>query len=246
MAFSGDSQHFVFAGETRNRWSMLGDLFPAPSPPTAALDEVLLGTLAFVVPPAVAATKPSDAVSLQEESIAIARKNDRWRLLENGAPVGEPFDLVVEKTFTVSPDRRHFAFAASRDHRMLIVMDGAVLATCDEVAASTFAFSPDSRHLAYAAQNAGSWSACVDSNPGAPFAAIGATPIGFSPDSTRIAYDASTGPKAWHLVVGLHADEVSKPFEAFLKGSHLNWRADGTLVTIAIEKKVAMRVEAKP
>ena len=171
---------------------------------------------------------------------------EHWNLLRDGTPIGDSFDAIVRGTFLTSPDHQHYAFAALRDHQTLIIRDGNELATCEEAAVGTFAFSPDSRHLAYGARTGGSWSACIDGKPGAPLAAFAATPIAFSPDSMTIAYDAATTPKSWRLIVGQNAAQVSKPFEAFLKGTRINWRADGTIVTLAIEKKVAMRIEARP
>lgn len=234
MLFSADGTHFAFeAAEKRNTWALLVD------------GTVIGGTWEQVLPEALAfvgATENGAGAGL----VALVRGRDGWKLLMNGQPTADAFDSIIEETFVISPDRLHFAFAAMRRGRAEIIRDGKIVATHDGAVGNTFAFSPDSRHLAYGAKNGGTCCACVDGDDGAPFAALGATPIAFSPDSRRIAYDASAGDHRWHLVVGRDAAEVSREFYGFLKGARVVWRADGSVVTIAIDKKVAVRVEAKP
>jgi len=170
-----------------------------------------------------------------------------WRLPLDGGEARKITDLHADvNAFVLSPDGHHYAFAGTRDGQTFVIKDGATLASHHEGGASTFAFSPDSQHLAYAAGNGLNWFVCVDGAPGAAFSALGATPIAFSPDSSRVAFAALTAQKTWRLIIGKDAGVQSKAYDAFLKGSHVAWRPDGTVVTIAIQKKVALRIEAKP
>jgi hypothetical protein len=243
-AFSPDARHMTFAAATRGKWTVVTHLdSPATAPATAAataatpavLDQVLAESIVYYLPPA----SPSALLYL-------AQQNQKWHLYINHRPTDDAFDAIVQSTFVVSPDKRHFAFAAVRDKQTVIIRDGTTVATHDEVAGSTFAFSPDSQHLAYGARNGPSWYACVDGSAGAGFTAIAGSAMAFSPDSRRIAFAAATGAKNWHLVIDKDATLRSKSYDGFLKGSHVTWRPDGTVVTIAIQKTVAMRVEARP
>jgi hypothetical protein len=250
-AVSTDGRHVAVAYQARNKWWVLSDREAAGSMPATArgaggLDGLLLESVRFYEP-----TGAGDGAAL----IYLGQQNKKWRLYADDRAGQDTFDAIVLGTFVVSPDRHHYVFAGTRGtgamgrgggSQAVVIKDGAVLATHDECGASTFAFSPDSQHVAYAARNGPSWFACVDGKPGAPFNMMTGAPVAFSPDSTRVAYAAMTAAKSWHLVVGQEGGLQSKGYEGFLKGSHVAWRADGTVVTIAIEKKVAMRVEARP
>jgi len=251
-AFSPDGRQFAFAASTRGKWAVVSDPSSPPTattsraaPPSttaatapASLDQILAESVVYCIPNS--PTAPSPAL------IYLAQQNKKWRLYTDHRPSEEAFDAIVQSTFVVSPDRHHFAFAAVRDKQTVVIRDGTVVATHDETAGLTFAFSADSQHLAYGARNGPSWFACIDGTPGYPFTAIAGSAIAFSADSRRIAFAAATGTKDWHLVIGKDADLRSKAYDGFLKGSHVTWRADGTVVTIAIQKSVAARVEAKP
>jgi hypothetical protein len=248
-----DGGQFAFVASTRGKWAVV----TGPDAPGAAATSAAPATAGIALAPAplpfdqvlaesVAYGLPRDGSNMPAALLYLAQQNKKWRLYTDHRPGEDSFDAIVLSTFVVSPDQRHFAFAAIRGKQQVIVRDGTVLATHDEVAGSTFAFSPDSQHLAYAARNGANWFACVDGTPGYPFTAIAGSAIAFSPDSRRIAYTAATGTKDWHLVIGKDGEWRSKPYEAFLKGSHVTWRPDGTVVTLAILKKVATRVEAKP
>ena len=158
-------------------------------------------------------------------------------------PGGRHLRRYYSGSFVLSPDKHHFAFAGTRDGQTFIIKDGTTLASHNESGSSTFAFSPDSQHLAYAARNGPNWFACVDGARHHTFNVLGAPHRflpGLFPCGLRRVHDAKT----WCLIIGKDADLQSKPYDAFLKGSHVTWRSDGTVVTIAIQKKVAM-IEAK-
>jgi hypothetical protein len=85
----------------------------------------------------------------------------------------------------------------------------------------------------------------VDGAAGASFTAVGAAPPAFSPDSARIAFTAQSGPSAWRIIVGSGNQAQSKVYEGFMKGTHVSWRGDGTIVTIGMAKNTALRLELK-
>ncbi|HVT82297.1 MAG TPA: hypothetical protein VHM90_16765 [Phycisphaerae bacterium] len=236
-AFSPDGRQSAYAGVTRNKWEVVSELpLGAAGLRQAEFDQIFAESFAYYVP------EGQTNFSL----LYLAQQGKVWHLYQNGSPAAEAFDALSQGNFVVSPDKHHFAFAAVQNGHAVVIRDGVPLASHDEVASSTLAFSPDSRHLAYAAHIGGNWFACVDGTAGAPFSALAPTPPAFSPDSSRIAFAGLDAAKAWRVIVGKDAEFRSKPFDAFLKGSHIHWRADGTIVTLAIEKKVAMRVEATP
>jgi hypothetical protein len=243
--FSPDGRRMAFAASTRNKWAMLTDPAPAtstspatPPPPAFPFDQILSESISYC--------RPSDAPNAPFTLLYLAQQNKKWRLFANDQPQADAFDAIIQNSFVVSPDRHHYAFAGTRDGQTLVIRDGRTLAAHNECAASSFAFSPDSQHLVYAARNSVNWFACIDGTPGKPFNMMTNTPIAFAPDSSRIAFMAMTAPKSWRVIVGKDGEFESKPYDAFLKGARVHWRADGTLVTIAIQKKVALRVEAKP
>jgi hypothetical protein len=243
--FSPDGRQMAFATSARNKWTMIATPEPTPAA-TASSKPALLVPFDQILPESIAYCRPDDAADPNFRLLYLAQQNKKWRLYIDDRAQPDSFDAIVLGSFVVSPDRRHYAFAGTRDGQTIVFRDGRTLATHNECAASSFAFSPDSQHLAYAARNSMNWSPCVDGSPGHPFEMMTNNPIAFSPDSSRIAYMAQTAPNTWRVVVGIEGELQSKPFEAFLKGARIHWRADGSLVTIAIQKKVAVRVEAKP
>jgi hypothetical protein len=241
--FSPDGRQMAFGTSTRNTWTMTSDPPAAAAPDTSPavpvpLDQILAESVAFF--------RPGGAADSRYTLLYLAQQYKKWWLFVDGRPQPDSFDAIVLESFVVSPDRKHFAFAGTRDGHTSVIRDGREIATHGECAASSFAFSPDSQHLAYAAKNGVNWFPCVDGSPGRSFDMMTNNPIAFSPDSSRIAYMAMTAPKTWRVIVGQDGSLESKPFDAFLKGAHVDWRPDGSIVTIAIEKKVAVRVEAKP
>ena len=253
--FSPDARQLAFGVSTRNKWTFVTDPAPtpaatthtatAPAPTTATapapsgpFDQILMESVSYYQPAGV----PNQPFTL----LYVAQQNKKWRLYVNDRPTDDAFDAIISGSFVLSPDLHHYAFAGIRDGQTFVIKDGATLARHNECGASTFAFSPDSQHLAYAAGSGAAWFVCVDGTPGAPFTGLGASPIAFSPDSSRVAFVALTAQKTWRLIIGKDAGLQSKPYDAFLKGSHVTWRPDGTVVTIAIQKKVATRIEARP
>jgi hypothetical protein len=235
--FSPDGRQWAFGASTRGKWEIVssGDATASGAP----FDQILADSLAYVD---VAAEGAPPRFSL----ICIAQQNKKWRLVTDGKPGEEAFDAITQGSFMVSADRRHHAFAGIQNGQAVVVKDGAALARHDEVGGGTFAFSPDSQHLAYAARNGANWHACVDGAAGASFVALAGSAPAFSPDSKRVAFAAMAPDRTWRLYVGSDGELRSKPYDGFLKGSHVTWRADGTVVTLGIVKKVATRIEAQP
>jgi hypothetical protein len=241
--FSPDGRQMAFGVGTRNKWAMMTEpalataTASAPSP-VLPFDQVLAESVAYY--------RPEGAADRPYTLVYLAQQNKKWHLYADDRAQGDAYDAIIQGSFVVSPDRRHYAFAGNRDGQTVVIRDGTALATHSECAAFSFAFSPDSRHLAYAGRNSLNWFACVDGKPGASFSMMTNSPIAFSPDSSRVAYLAMTAQKMWRVIVGQDGQWESKPYDSFLKGASVKWHADGTVVTIAIQKKVAMRVEAKP
>jgi hypothetical protein len=246
--FAPDGRQMAFGGSTRNKWSMVTDpALPtvATAPAAAGGGAAALATFDQILPESVAFYRPPGAAESRYTLLYLAQQNKKWRLYVDHRPQADTFDSIILGSFVVAPDRQHYAFAGVRDGKTTVIRDGGTLGTHNECAASSFAFSPDSQHLAYAARSVG-WSVCVDGTPGKSFNMMTNSPVAFSPDSTRVAYLALTAQKTWHVIAGKDGELESKPYDAFLKGARLHWRADGTIVTIAIQKKVALRVEATP
>ncbi len=242
--FSPDGKALAFGVTSKGKWAVAQNSSGSATVPTTAaasppmaFDQLLAESLTYYVP----ATPES-----QPALLYLAQQNKKWRLYVNDKPTDDLFDAISLGSFILSPDKHHFAFAGIENGQTVVIRDGAVLARHEEVGGATLAFSPDSQHLAYAARNGGSWCACVDGIGGTAFTVLAGIPPAFSPDSSRIAFAALDGQKTWRLVVGKDGDLRSKAYDAFLKGTHITWRPDGTVVTVAIQKKVAMRVEAKP
>jgi hypothetical protein len=238
-AVSADGQRAALPFLSRNKWAVATASAASPSASAAnSFDAVWGDSVGFYEPPG-AAQRTSTLLYL-------GAQNKQWRLYVDDRPAADSFDTLVQGSFTLSPDKHHFVFAGKRGGKTTVIKDGTPLANHDECGAATFAFSPDSQHVAYAARNGPNWSVCVDGKPGAPFNMLTGSPIAFSPDSSRVAFVAMTADKTWHLVVGQNGALQSKPYDAFLKGSRVDWRHDGTVVTIAIQKKVATRIVGRP
>jgi hypothetical protein len=234
--FAADGTRLAFATSSRNKWTVMSNTGETP-----------------------AAAQNFDA--LRAESVTwidteggpklvyLAQRNRKWQAYLDHAPVGtaaDALDSITEGSFQRSPDRRHYAYAGIRGGRPAVIKDGTTIGTHDELGAGMFVFSPDSQHVAYAARKGTQWFACVDGQAGAAgFAGIAAQPLAFSPDSGRVAFTAVGGDKLWRLVVGKDGEYQSKGYESFVKGSQPSWRDEGTLTTIAIQKRVALRLEAK-
>ncbi|HEY4330401.1 MAG TPA: hypothetical protein VGN88_11750 [Phycisphaerae bacterium] len=244
-AISPDGKHVAFGVLARNTWTVVTD---GAAPATASaitqpagadrFDQIIAESLCFYQP---GLEKDAPATLLY-----LAQKSKKWQLYVNGHAVGESLDAILNGSFLLSPDRHHYTYAGIQGGRTVVVKDGVVVGRHDEGAAMTFAFSPDSQHVGYCAKDGANWYACVDGVGGMPFLAVTAAQVAFSPDSKRLAFAAMTPDRAWRVIIGKDRDMESKPYDGFLKDSHVTWRNDGTVVTIAILKKVATRVEGKP
>jgi hypothetical protein len=245
-AVSADGQCVAVAFLARNKWAVATARASATTTPATSSSTGASNSFAALWADSVCFYEPAGAAQNTSTLLYLGAQNNQWRLYIDDRPANDSFDALVQGSFVVSPDKHHYLFAGKRGGQTFVVKDGATLASHDECGASTFAFSPDSRHVAYAARNGPNWFTCVDGKPGAPFNMMTGSPVAFSPDSSRVAYVAMTAQKTWHLVVGQNGELQSRAYDAFLKGSHVEWRADGTVVTIAIQKKLALRIVAQP
>jgi hypothetical protein len=230
---SPDAKRLAFGTSLRNKWTVHTDAGP---PPASAqnFDGLRADSLSWL--------QTDDGLKL----LYVAQRGKQWQAYLDHIPTGETLDAITESSFQRSPDGRHFAFAGIRTGKPVVIKDGALLATHDELGAGTFVFSPDSQHLGYAARQGTQWFACIDGQPGAAaFAGIAAQPLAFSPDSARIAFTAVAPDKTWRLIVGKDGEWQSKAYESFIKGSKPTWRSNTTLTTLAIQKRVALRLEAR-
>ncbi|MGN6368328.1 MAG: hypothetical protein ACTHN5_08725 [Phycisphaerae bacterium] len=237
LLFSSDAKQLAFVAKTKNKWHVVINATEYPTP----FDEVNAETLAFLAP-------RENESAKTEKLLYVARRGNAWNLFLNDRPTGESFDGVVEQTFTLSPDHRHYAFAIARGNQAFIIRDGQQkpLGPYESVGAGTLAFSPDSQHLAYGIRNKMRWHAAVDGKIGTrDFSALCACPITFSPDSKTVAFQAQLNPGMMRLYVGIDGDYQSAPFETFLAGSTITWRDNKTLITMASTKMIAYRVEAQ-
>jgi hypothetical protein len=183
--------------------------------------------------------------------IYVGQVGKEWRVFVEHAAVAEVggFEGIVGGSFVMSRDGKHYAFAGARGGKTVVVRDGKEVATVDEAGAGTFGFSEDGEHLGFAGRlgtGAEAWHVVVDEKMGAGYAGIGPTAVAFSPQGRRAATTvmvAGPGGKGqWKLVAGEYA---SKGYDAMLKGGKVVWRDEGHVVTVAIQKTVALRVEGK-
>lgn len=231
--FSADGKQWAFGTSTRNKWTVLSNTIEAPAAAQNA-DAIRPDSLAWL--------KTEDAGG--SKLLYLAQRNRKWQLYLNHEPVGEPWDAITEGSFQLSPDKRHYAFGGIRGGKPAVFKDGQILAAHDELGAGTFTFSPDSQQLAYAARNSGQWFVCVDGIAGGmAFGGIAAQRLSFSPNSQRLAFNALLPDKTWRVIVGKDGQMQSKAYDSFVKGSMPVWRDDATLVTIGIQKRVALRLE---
>ena len=238
-AFSADGKHLAFGAAVRNKWSVVSDGGEG-------------GVFDLILPESVRYYEPVGSDAGKATLLYAAQLNRKWQLYVDHQAAGDTFDGIINGSFLISPDRHHYVFAGTHNaggqREVVVIKDGQLTATHVECGGGTFAFSPDSQHVAYAARSGatgGGWSACVDGQTGAGFAALAGVPVAFSPDSRRVAYLASMQAKTWHVVVGLGGELQSKAYDAFLKGSKVAW-GPGGVTAIAIQKKVATRVVARP
>jgi hypothetical protein len=232
-AFSADGSRVAFGAQLHAKWTLYTNRDHSTDPPFTA------------IPTSPALFLATDGGG-PDRLLYLANRNSAWQLYLDHQPVGDAFDHLVEGTFVVSSDRKHFAFAVLRGPDTVIVRDGKDAGAFDAVKSGTFAFSPDSAHLAFAAKFHERWRICVDSVPGeADFAGVTAVPISFSPNSRQVAFSAELNPGAARLYVGTNADFQSNFFDSFLPGCAVHWRGNTALVVIAVNKHVAYRLEAQ-
>ncbi|HUO09201.1 MAG TPA: hypothetical protein VM008_12920 [Phycisphaerae bacterium] len=233
LVFSGDSKQLVYVARERGKWHVVVD----GNEDATAFDEVAAATITWL-----AATSEGQP----ERLVYIGRRGKEWNLYIDHKVVGDVFDGVVDVSFVVSPDRRHFAFAVARGNQAVLMRDGKAVGVYESIGAGTLAFSPDSEHLGYGIRRKMRWHAAVDGQIGtADFSGMCVCPVTFSPDSKNVAFQAQLNPGMMRLYVGINADYQSRFFETFLAGSSITWRDNKTLVTMAGNKMVAYRVEAR-
>ncbi len=180
----------------------------------------------------------------EERLVYVGMREGKYRMYEEHQPSAAAWDLVLDSTFVMSPNGDHYAFAGRTGGKCEMVLDGRVIGRYGDVGSSTVAFSPDSKRLAYGAEAGGQWHMCVDGEMGTAVLSVASNPPGWSPDSKRVAFQAIDAGKLWRLFVDAEITEQSAAYVTFFKGARVVWRGDGTLVTIGIQKKLALRVEA--
>jgi hypothetical protein len=234
--FTSDASRLAFASGSRNKWTVATDRGDTPAA-AQSFDSVRAESVTWL------------ETRGMPRLLYLAQRNKKWQAYVDHQPVGaaaDALDAVTEGSFQRSPDLQHYAFAGIRAGKAVVIKDGMLVGTHDELGAGTFAFSPDSQHLGYAARKGAQWCAWIDGQAGAAgFAGIAAQPLAFSPDSQRVAFTAVGADKLWRLVVGKDGEFQSRGYEALVKGSQPVWRDDASVTTIAIQKRVALRVEAR-
>jgi hypothetical protein len=236
--WSADGKRVVF-GAMRKDKAMTNWLVVTKEGASGALEQVRPETVGFLE------TEAGGKV------IYVGQVGKEWRVfVENAAVAGVGgFEGIVGGSFVMSRDGKHYAFAGARGGKTVVVRDGEEVATVDEAGAGTFGFSEDGEHLGFAGRlgtGAEAWHVVVDEKMGAGYAGIGPTAVAFSPEGRRAATTVMVagagGRGQWKLVAGEYA---SKGYDAMLKGGKVVWRDEGHVVTVAIQKTVALRVEGK-
>ena len=236
-ALNEEPPRIAFGTTTRGKWAVFTNepSTPPSTSPDTPFDALRAESVGFL---------KTDA---GPQLLTLAQRNRKWQMYVDRKPIGaDTFDAIVDGSFHVSPDGKHYAFAGTRSGKAVIIRDGQPLATHDEAGALTFAFSSDSQHLAYAARNGALWFACIDGVAGGTgFKGLAAQPMAFSPTSGQIAFTGNATDNTWRLVVGKDATYQTKAYDSFIKGAMPVWRDDHTLTTVAIQKRLALRLEAK-
>ncbi len=230
--FSPDSARLAYGAQSRRKWSIITTTDASP----LTFDEIAPQTLTFLNPDS---TKKSPL-------LYIARRANLWQLYLDHHPLGDPFDTLLDGTFTLSPNKQHYAFAVTRAGTTFIIRDGKTATPINSPNLNTLTFSPDSRHLAYPVRTNNRWHIAIDNQIGpADFASIAANSLSFSPDSQTLAFTAELNPGAARLYIGPDAAWQSTFFDSFLPATGITWRDATHLVTIATTKHIAYRVEAQ-
>lgn len=236
--FSPDATRFAFAAVTKKTWQVISNDAPGGEGggEGPSLEQIRPESLTYL-------QSPDGTLHL----IYLGQVDKKWHLFLDHHPTDLAFDAIGEATFTRSPDRQHYAFAGYRAGKAQVIRDGQKLAEFDLCGAGTFTFSPDSQHLACAASGGGrnkQWFAVLDGRPGLPLNSLSAGTLAFSPDSTRLAYGGQDPAGTWRLYIGPDADYRSNPYRSFFMNTRVVWKPDGTLVTLGIQKALALRIEA--
>ena len=229
--FSPDSKRIAFGTMALKVWQVISTDGESPK-----LDQVSPDSIAFI-------RKPDGGSRL----IYFGLQGKTWRLFEEHNPTDIVFENIIVDTFRISPDGLHYAVAGYRGGKAVLLRDGQSLGEFEIVGGGTLAFSPDSKHLACAASRDQNWYIVVDGNPVTPaglIKGVAAQPIAFSPDGQRIAYQALDNSNNWHLYLGPDQTWLSGIYRNFFGQARVNWRSDGRVVTIAIQKALAVRVES--
>ena len=145
LAFSPDSQHFVYVGiTTAKKWVAVLDHQPGP-----AFERV--GNFGWFVGGAYGLLLPYERpphFSPDSRRLAYpARTADRkWVMVIDGE-AGPPFEDLNYPDF--SPDSRHVAYAAKRGKKWRMVLDGQEIGPEFDREVRQVRFSPDSQRIAY-------------------------------------------------------------------------------------------------
>jgi Tol biopolymer transport system component len=152
----------------------------------------------------------------------------QWHFANNGK-LSPPYEGLLEKSETSSPDGRHLAYAVVVGGKVRVVRDGKL----DEAiidAIGELRFSPDGQHLAYKAKTNGKWHMTYDGAPGPAF--DGSFPPIFSPDSAHFAYSAQDGGQ-WRVI----ADGKPGPVLPSVQRDSLTYSPDSKHLLYEVDSK---------
>lgn len=177
LAFSPDSKHFAYAARDGKQWRFVVDGKPTPG-------YVSVGGFHFGNQPG--------------QYVYATLNGNQWSVVSSS---GKSYSYERVLNLTMSPDRKHIAWAARRKGKWFVVLDGVEQEAFDAVGLNSLIFSPDSDHLAYAAQQGKKWRVVVDGSRSCEWDRIGS--LKFSPGSSKLVYAAITGNKWFVSVIPL-------------------------------------------
>jgi hypothetical protein len=131
-----------------------------------------------------------------------SQSRKKMRAVVNGK-AGETFDGVDLRSLELSPDGRHFAYAANdrtTGSQWFRVIDGQRRNAFEALGVS-FSFSPDGKRFAYTGRRGQQWFMVVDGEPELPIEGVVDHSLTFSPDSQRVAYAVAKLDTRCYIVV---------------------------------------------